>query len=187
MGNIAPKRVDEATGASGGGGPSSPTPVPAAASATQTSAWNTAGTMEQRHMASWVKDKLVGLLGGLAPVEVAGRGTLRFSGEVKGWEEGGSTADILLARGKTKKVYDLHFTVVIDLVASPPPSSPQKVLLKFLDVSNDTAGEARAVKVEFEGGPTEEMKDAIKSALDASLLAAVRGAVEETISAFLTL
>lgn len=143
-------------------------------------------------MASWVKDKLTALLGAIEmpPLEVVGAGTLRCTNEISGWGDD-STADILLARGKTKRVYDLHFSVVLEVGLGSSNSTPPKVLLRFLDVSNDTAGAPRALRVEFEGsGLNEGGKEAIKTALTpegvaSSLLSAVRGAVEETVSAFM--
>ena len=194
MGSIAPKAVDTTAAQS-----SSPTPIPTPTSvtATQSSAWNTAGTMEQRHMGGWVKDRLVALLGEakgvVGEVSIPEAGSLRCTTGVEGYGEG-CTADILLARGKTKKVYDLKFAIALELFnASASPPTTQKVLLQFLDVSNDTAGEPRAVKVEFEGGgASEEAKGAVKRALGsggeaAHVLDAVRKVVEDAVAGFMDL
>jgi hypothetical protein len=158
--------------------------------------------MEQRHMKEWFFDRLRGLLGAAAAGAEAsatlggggGGAALRLTGEVT--NVGDSTADILMARGKTKRVYDLAFSVVVEHEAAPPGGGAKcKVHLHFPDVSNDTAGKDRDFKVDFpEAGKPEGSADAVKAALAAdgkgaagALVMAARKAVEDAVAAFLAL
>ncbi len=143
-------------------------------------------------MGEWLFDRLRGLLAAAGAVELpAGGGTLRCTGEVTGL--GDSTADILMARGKTKHVYDLRFSVCLEHASA---AAVKTVLhLTFLDVSNETAGD-RQFKVEFLDGAalSEATREAIKAALHAKGSGAagelVRGivkAVEDAVAAFMAL
>ena len=191
IGDIAPKRVVEPVGGSAAAPQAAaPTLVAAAAtsSAATTSAWNSAGTMEQKHMGDWLFEKLRALLAGVPAATLPGDGgSLKCTGGVS--NVGDSTADILMARGKTKRVYDLHFSVVLE------HSSGSKVHLNFLDVSNTSEGEQRAFKVELQDNSlAAPVQEAIKAALQASGTGAgaelVKGtlkAVEDAVAAFMQL
>ncbi len=190
IGDIAPKRIEAGAAGAATAAASAPALVPASGGgggggggASATSAWNSAGTMEQRHMRDWYFERLRGLLGALPPA-----GALRCTGEVAGL--GDSTADILMARGKTKHVYDLRFSVVVEHAAE---AAKTLLHLTFLDVSNDTAGD-RQFKVEFLEGCklAEATQDAVKASLKAGgaageLVKGVVKAVEDAVAAFMAL
>ena len=137
-------------------------------------------------MRDWFFERLRGLLGALPPA-----GALRCTGEVAGL--GDSTADILMARGKTKHVYDLRFSVVVEHAGEGAAAAKTPLHLTFLDVSNDTAGD-RQFKVEFLEGCklAEAAQDAVKGSLKAggaaaALVAGVVMAVEDAVDAFMAL
>jgi hypothetical protein len=154
--------------------------------------------MEQRHMGEWLFDRLRGLLAALPAAALpSGGGTLRCTGEVT--NVGDSTADILMARGKTKRVYDLRFSVVVEHAAAEAEASGARATallhLNFLDVSNDTAGDRR-FKVEFVDAskPGAAAQEGIRAALSAQGADAAGGlargavkAVEDAVAAFLLL
>ena len=92
--------------------------APAVAAPVKGSAWNAAGTFEERSFGPWLRGRLKELLldarrAGRLSVELKPGQWLCARG-ISGW--GGSSADIVIARGKARYVYDLHFA------GGPPPS-----------------------------------------------------------------
>lgn len=141
IGDIRPKLIGSSAGAAGEGSstpavapaaaaaatPSTatatPTPVAASSSGgaksavSSASAWNASGnTVEERDLTPWARSRLKELLResrGELVVPLPGVGRLEVSG-ITGW--GASTFDILISRGKTKYIYDLHVGFVAELV-----------------------------------------------------------------------
>ena len=81
-----------------------PQPVKAS-NLTSTSAWNTAGTWEERNMTSWAKSRLEELLVGLTQEVTDGHIELK---EVTDWE---GDASIPVIRGRPRFLYDFTFKV----------------------------------------------------------------------------
>lgn len=136
---------------------SSPTPVsaaPVAAAASTASAWNAAGTLEQRNMSSWFKDRLKQLLregrnnGSLViPLPGDQGGVLHASG-IAGWGE--SSADILIKGGKVKYVYDTAFKLGFTYIKEGDGAGKEDV---------DMEEEGGAVKDSKEGGSSESAEE----------------------------
>lgn len=89
-----------------------------AAGAARGSAWNAAGTFEERTFGPWLRGRLKELL---LAARLAGRlsvelkpGQWLCARGVSGW--GASSADIVIARGKARYVYDLHFAVEFEVL-----------------------------------------------------------------------
>lgn len=110
---IQPKKLD-----------SSPQPVRVEAqqSATAASEWNIGGTVEQKSYGPWTLDKLVENLNaakkeGKLQVPVAGSefggGAMLVVSGIKDHEE--ASAEIIISRGKARKIYDMSFSVVVDV------------------------------------------------------------------------
>jgi hypothetical protein len=149
-------------------------------------------------MGDWLRDKISALLATAAlhpgcAVAVPGAGTVALGGAVEKW--GDSTADVLMARGKIKHVYDAKFSVPLPLAAEAAGGKEgQRALLVFTDVSNDTADAPREVALEFSEGVGEATRAALKDALRAdgsgaagAIVKAAREAVEKGVAQFLAL
>lgn len=96
-----------------------PVPVAAAPSTSSASEWNKSGTTyEARNLGDFVRTRIKELLHearkrGDLSASLPGIGKLVVTG-IAGW--GDSSADVIISRGKTKKIYDLAFKVVAQLV-----------------------------------------------------------------------
>lgn len=98
---------------------SGPKPVSAADAGklAKASEWNRGGnTVEERDLTSWARARIKELLRERKSelvLPLPGVGRLEVSG-ITGW--GGSTFDIIISRGKTRFIYDLHLGFVAELV-----------------------------------------------------------------------
>ena len=118
------------------------------------SAWNSAGTFEERSFGPWLRGRIKDLLlearrAGLLMIELKPGQWLCARG-ISGW--GSSSADILIARGKARYVYDLHFSVVFEVLSE----EKARVLADSpASLADEEAGSAASVDE-----PKEEEKEA---------------------------
>ena len=82
------------------------------------SEWNSANTFEERSLGSWTKARLVELVkegarSGKLVAPLPGVGRLVVTG-IDNW--GNSSSDIVISRGKTRYIYDMHFSLVATVV-----------------------------------------------------------------------
>ncbi len=212
---IAPKRIDTAALASGGGGvggvgSGATDAATTAPSSSSTSAWNAAGTFEQRHMGTWFKDRVsaeikgrAGAGGALEPLALDGVGSLAVQPVPVQW--GDSTADIILARGKTKHVLDVAFAV--DVTVEPAAGAgagaaddkksktASKATLFFAADDETDARAVRVLRVETSGSSLGLAADALLSGAlapagggaAARIVTGTRDAIQAAVTAFLAL
>ena len=208
---IAPKRIIDpaaaaaSTTSGGGGSPmvvdssTAPAAISSGSSSSSTaSAWNTAGTVEQRHMGIWLRDRIATELlsrsttTALAPLSLPLAGDLITATAPTDWDD--SSADIIIARGKKKWVYDCAFNIPITFGGAA--TSASKVVLRFADVSNTTAGEIREIRFSFSGTLanddkiTQEIREALRldgMGAGGRIINGIREAVEVAVEAFLAL
>jgi hypothetical protein len=132
-----PIAAPTAGGAGAGAGSGSPaTPASSSSSAASSSSataseWNKNGTTyESRNFFDTIRSRIKELLGerrragDLTVGPIPGIGRLMVTG-VANW--GDSSADVIITRGKTKKIYDLSFDVVVQVFpeAAPAPSEEE--------------------------------------------------------------
>lgn len=97
---------------------------------TSSSAWNTAGTWEERDMTKWAKGHLTDLLVGITQEVTDGHIAVK---ELSDWE---GDASIPVIRGKPRFLYDFTFKAKLELNAVGS-SAAKKAEVKFIDFSND--------------------------------------------------
>jgi tetratricopeptide (TPR) repeat protein len=135
IGDITPQRLDANAGSTAS--PNAPRPITKQHS--QTSAWNSAGTFEEKDKSEWAKERLKELL--LAVTVDAGTISVTKVEKVEG------DASIISSRGKIRYVYDLSFEVNFCIVfddgeqASNDDEKTKKKklkgVLKYSDVCSD--------------------------------------------------
>ncbi len=169
-------------------------PVAVDAGAAAASAWNTAGTLEQKHLGPWVRTRLAQVLSEARRAGQLAAGPLVVS-DLSGW--GDSSADVLIRAGKVRHVYDLSFVISLALVAGEGADAPVAdvtldgaaggalLQLHFTDVSNTSEGQGRDVRVTYSDSfPEAQRSSPGVLAAQAALLAEVRGAVEAVVREF---
>lgn len=261
---IASPTVSEASSlaSSAAAAPSlTPTPVPSAeagaGSMAKASEWNSGGTIEERDLSPWARGRVKELLrerAGELVLPLPGVGRLEVTG-VTGW--GGSTAEILISRGRAKRIYALEhdFGFLVEMVSDSEAAtaaasgssdagdsvgtpllsasgmelrdegedgeeaarsegkkkktkgadseggaapvalaSPAKrkklprAIVRFPDVSNDTEGSEREVRVDW-GKPAikEDQREMVRAALhNGGVVTALRGVVEALVREFMS-
>jgi tetratricopeptide (TPR) repeat protein len=104
LGDIAPKRLDESTGTSS----IEPAPLPSPAAATQqtkmgtASAWNQAGTWEEKDATSWCSSHLRSKLGSTTLQEGS------YMAAVKSVKQLTGDASVAITGGKKRYIFDFH-------------------------------------------------------------------------------
>ncbi len=131
IGDIAPKLINPA---GAGAGPSADGGAGAGAGQPTGSAWNYAGTFEERNMTEWAKEKLKELLGGVSFV-IPNVGAVVEVVKVKDVE---GDAAVTFVRGKKKYLFDFVFTLDFELELA---CGKAKGSLKYPDVTPDNDDE----------------------------------------------
>ena len=127
IGDIRPKNVTAAAPTSAQSFAPTPVLASAAPSVSSASAWNAGNTThEERNVSAWAKARVKELIeegraSGELEVPLPGVGRVVVTG-IKGW--GSSSADIVISRGKTRFIYDLHFSFVASVVGEGEAVSP---------------------------------------------------------------
>jgi tetratricopeptide (TPR) repeat protein len=113
-------------------------PVDEAADPKGKSAWNTAGTWESKNLRKWVEEQLDMWIG--FSVDIKAPDGTPGSVSVSKIENLEGPAEIVMARGKRKKVLDLSFTIHWTLVVADHKATGKLI---FQDVSTDDEPELR--------------------------------------------
>lgn len=171
----APKKLDV----------SDPSPSGGAAGASSTSsgaahgsAWNTAGTYEEKDVSKWASKELTSRLGELV-ADVEGHGVLLVD-RVKDLE---GNASIISNRGKVKRPFEYKWELEWVATLSDKASTSVKGVLAYAEVTPAAPGAALAATYECSerstSTPPEHARGAIKAAL-----AALRGRVDAVLRGF---
>ncbi|DAZ99809.1 TPA: hypothetical protein N0F65_001318 [Lagenidium giganteum] len=115
IGDIAPKRVDA--------------PPAPATSNNEGSAWNAAGTFEERNYTKWAKDKLNDLYNGTT------FGDGKFLGKFKTPESYSGDASVCFVRGTKRFLFDFNFKLPFEV--SVDGGETYKGSFQMNDISND--------------------------------------------------
>ena len=113
------------------------------------SVWNAGGTVEERDATAWARGRLKELLrerAGELSLPLPGLGRLEVLGIV-GW--GDSSLDVVISRGKTRYLYDLHVGFTVELVtdaavAAEPALAAPALACAPGDVRDEDSAEAEA-------------------------------------------
>ncbi len=160
IGDIAPKPIGSAS--------STPQPVQRTSSGTAASAWNSAGTFEEKDTTKWCKSAISQALASLSSESGSFAAKVTKVGDVSG------DASVIMSRGKKRYLFDhsvtLDFTVEDDV-----GDEAGKGKITLGDISSTAAGEGEyEMEVTFKkGGGATKVRDAVdglkavvKTALD---------------------
>lgn len=135
------------------------------------SAWNAAGTWEERDMLPWWKNRLLGLTG-LAVDSFAGKLTVTNVTDVNG------EAQILHVRKSSKYIFDINFCVEFSCgFATSSRSTSGKV--KVLELANVTVKDGTKLPVEISAE-----SDSDKRAAETALVPALEARLQEYITEY---
>lgn len=139
IGDITPKAIGAGAAAAGagagaaaGGGASPTSPASSVATALdngasgiEASSWNKAGTWEERDMTAFVTERLKALCTEAVCETSADEPTaLQLRGRVKSCKKAEGEAQIILARGKKRHVYDFNVTLDFEINVDSIPAAP---------------------------------------------------------------
>jgi hypothetical protein len=124
--DIAPKRLEAPALATGTVADTAPTAA---------SVWNAAGTFEERNYGPWLRGRVKELLAirrkeGLLSLQLRPDQWLCTRG-ICGW--GSSSADVIIARSKVRYVYDVRFSVVLEVVSADEAAASCVDAASFID------------------------------------------------------
>ncbi|CAK4086552.1 unnamed protein product [Aphanomyces euteiches] len=154
IGNIAPQKIQDTT-------------APAAITAPPKhdgSAWNHAGTFEERDTTTWCKDRLGELLRNL---QVKSNGFTIKGGEIKDVR---GESSICVVRGKKRFLFDFDFTIEWEVIGK---SFKGKLVFKDIDNEGDNEITCRYDKSPSDATEAQQLSDAIKSGFQKEALARI--------------
>lgn len=129
------------------------------------SAWNTAGTVEEKDKTAWAKDRLRCLLGSLQAGELQGDG---FTARVTAVDDLEGDASHVFMRGRMRYLFEFGFSLSWKAsVRAVDKEAIVKGTAKYVEVCNDTEAGEFCPKIEMSGSPSKAAETEARRAVKA--------------------